>query len=229
MNLFKIVLLSSILAATSLSAAEVTIIRDEHGTPHVYAENTYGVFYGYGYSIAQDRLYQMEMARRSTQGRVAEVLGSEYVNFDIATRSNYDPASIMSQLAQLSEDDRNVFDGYAMGMNDWIDQVNTNPDTLLPKQFIDNDFSPQHWTGFDVVMIFVGSMGNRFGDYNTELENLQLLNGLIDLHGENAGWNIFNQLNPLYDSTAPTTVPKPQNPITELPSLDNDWKKLGIS
>ena len=223
MNLFKIVLLSSILAATSLSAAEVTIIRDEHGTPHVYAENTYGVFYGYGYSIAQDRLYQMEMARRSTQGRVAEVLGSEYVNFDIATRSNYDPASIMSQLAQLSEDDRNVFDGYAMGMNDWIDQVNTNPDTLLPKQFIDNDFSPQHWTGFDVVMIFVGSMGNRFGDYNTELENLQLLNGLIDLHGENAGWNIFNQLNPLYDSTAPTTVPKPQNPITELPSLDNDW------
>ncbi len=41
MNLVKILLLSSILAATSLSAAEVTIIRDEHGTPHVYSENTY--------------------------------------------------------------------------------------------------------------------------------------------------------------------------------------------
>ena len=159
MNFSKTLLLISILVATSLSAAEVTIIRDEHGTPHVYAENTYGVFYGYGYSIAQDRLYQMEMARRSTQGQVAEVLGSEYLDFDIATRSNYDPSSIMSQLAQLSEDDRNVFDGYARGMNDWIDQVNANPDTLLPKQFIDNDFRPQHWSGFDVVMIFVGSMG----------------------------------------------------------------------
>ncbi len=177
MNCFKTILLSTILVTTPLFGAEVTIIRDEHGTAHVYAEDTYGVFYGYGYSIAQDRLYQMEMAKRSTQGRVSEVLGSEYIDFDIATRSNYDPASIMSQLAQLNEDNRNVFDGYAAGMNGWIDEVNANPETLLPKQFIDNDFRPQHWSGFDVVMIFVGSMGNRFGDYNTELENLQLLNG----------------------------------------------------
>jgi len=222
-NIFKVTLLTFIIAAAPISAAEITIIRDEHGTPHVYAGNTYGVFYGYGYSIAQDRLYQMEMAKRSTQGRVSEVLGSEYLDFDIATRSNYDPTSIMSQLALLSEDDRNVFDGYAASMNEWIDQISASPETLLPKQFSDNDFLPQHWTGFDVVMIFVGSMGNRFGDYNTELENLQLLNGLVDLHGENAGWDIFNQLNPLYDPTAPTTVPKLQSSVTEIPKLDNEW------
>ena len=48
--------------------SQVRIIRDGYGTPHIYADSTYGLYYGYGYSIAQDRLFQMEMARRSTQG-----------------------------------------------------------------------------------------------------------------------------------------------------------------
>ena len=227
LNFLRLILLIFTLLAGPLSAAEITIIRDEYGTPHVYAENTYGIYYGYGYSIAQDRLYQMDMAKRSTQGQVSEVLGADYVDFDISTRANYDPVSIMSQLALLNEDDRNIFEGYAVGMNAWIDEVTANPETLMPKQFIDNDFQPKHWTGFDVAMIFIGSMGNRFGDYNTELENQRLLNGLVDMHGESTAWNIFNQLNPLYDPTAPTTVPKSDSPSTALlpatPAIEEQW------
>lgn len=227
LNLVILILLIFSLVSGPVSAAEVTIIRDEYGTPHVYAENTYGIYYGYGYSIAQDRLYQMDMAKRSTQGLVSEVLGADYVEFDISTRANYDPASIMSQLALLDEADRNIFEGYAAGMNAWIDEVTANPESLMPKQFIDNDFQPQHWTSFDVAMIFIGSMGNRFGDYNTELENQQLLNGLIDMHGETVAWNIFNQLIPIYDPTAPTTVPKSDSQSTAilpaLPSIEEQW------
>lgn len=222
---FKISLFCCAFIASNLHAAEITIIRDEYGTPHVYADDTYGIYYGYGYSIAQDRLYQMDMAKRSTQGMVAEVLGTEYLDFDISTRANYDPASIMSQLARLKEDDRHIFEGYAAGMNAWIDEVMSQPETLMPIQFIDNDFQPEHWTGFDVAMIFIGSMGNRFGDYNTELENQLILSGLIDRHGEEAAWHIFNQLNPLYDPTAPTTVPKPNNSAAGLsiPEFDPQW------
>ncbi|MFC7158120.1 penicillin acylase family protein [Pseudidiomarina halophila] len=43
--------------------------------PHIYADETYGLFYGYGYAVAQDRLFQIEMIRRSAMGTVAEVLG----------------------------------------------------------------------------------------------------------------------------------------------------------
>ncbi|MGU0042596.1 penicillin acylase family protein [Escherichia coli] len=50
--------------------------------PHIYANDTWHLFYGYGYVVAQDRLFQMEMARRSTQGTVAEVLGKDFVKFD---------------------------------------------------------------------------------------------------------------------------------------------------
>ncbi len=45
---------------------EVTIKRDNYGVGHVYADTVYGLYYGYGYAVAQDRLFQMEMAKRST-------------------------------------------------------------------------------------------------------------------------------------------------------------------
>ena len=45
---------------------QVIIKRDNYGVGHVYADTVYGVYYGYGYAVAQDRLFQMEMAKRST-------------------------------------------------------------------------------------------------------------------------------------------------------------------
>ncbi len=49
-------------------------------------------------------------------------------------------------------------------MNAWIDKVNTNPETLLPKQFNTFGFTPKRWEPFDVAMIFVGTMANRFSE-----------------------------------------------------------------
>ncbi|PSL12527.1 penicillin amidase [Marinobacterium halophilum] len=209
-KLKRTALSTAILAALPMivEAGEVTIKRDTWGVPHVYAETTHDLFYGYGYSVAQDRLYQMEIAKRSTQGRMAEVLGAGYVEYDKKIRTNYDPTSIQRQIDALNTDDRAILDGYAAGMNAWIEQTLDKRNSLLPKQFHDNDFLPEAWTAFDVAMIFVGSMGNRFGDYNTEIQNQQLLDALIKEHGETDGWAIFNQLNPLNDPSAPTTIPK---------------------
>lgn len=39
----------------------VTIHRDSFGVPHIIAETEAGVFYGQGFAVAQDRLYQMEI------------------------------------------------------------------------------------------------------------------------------------------------------------------------
>ncbi len=45
------------------SQKQLTIKRDNFGVPHIYANDTYGLFYGYGYAIATDRLFQMEMCK----------------------------------------------------------------------------------------------------------------------------------------------------------------------
>ena len=79
---------------------------------------------------------------------------------------------------------------------------------LMPKQFIDNQFEPDNWTAYDVVMIFVGTMANRYGDFNTELDNLKIQQSLIAQHGEVRGKHLFNLLNPRFTDNAPTTIPR---------------------
>jgi len=190
------------------STLKVRLVRDNYGVPHVYADDVYGLYYGYGYAVAQDRLFQMEMARRSTQGLVAEVLGAGYVEFDKNARQIFSPASIKRQLDGLSEKDRDIFDGFAAGFNDWLAEIQKNPDELMPKQFVDFGFEPIEWTAYDVAMIFVGTMTNRYGDFNTELDNVQIYQSLVAQHGEQAGRKLFDLLNPRYTEDAPTTIPK---------------------
>ena len=123
-------------ALAEQSSSEIKIVRDEYGMPHIYANDTWHLFYGYGYVVAQDRLFQMEMARRSTQGTVAEVLGKDFVKFDKDIRRNYWPDAIRAQIAALSPEDMSILQGYADGMNAPIDKVNTNPETLLQNSLI---------------------------------------------------------------------------------------------
>jgi penicillin amidase len=157
----------------------VRIVRDTYGVAHVYADDIYGLYFGYGYAVAQDRLFQMEMTRRSTQGTVAAVLGDKYLEFDKTTRRLFDPGSIRRQLEALSDNDRDIFAGYAAGMNAWLTEVRAAPNALMPRQFAENSFQPEDWVAYDVAMIFVGTMVNRFGDFNTELDNLKIFRSLV--------------------------------------------------
>ena len=86
------------------AAHDVTITRDSFGTPHIYAKNDYDLFYGYGYVLAEDRLYQLEMLKRSTQGKVAAVLGKDYIAFDKKQRTF---AFRISKVTKYSGEDPN--------------------------------------------------------------------------------------------------------------------------
>ena len=56
--------------------AAVTVQRDSHGVPHIRANNMEDLLMAQGYVTAQDRLWQMDMARRSSAGELSELLGS---------------------------------------------------------------------------------------------------------------------------------------------------------
>jgi penicillin amidase len=212
MNKILVVTLLLLLAAcggdSSKNSQQVRIVRDNFGVPHIYADDIYGLYYGYGHAVAQDRLYQMEMTGRSTQGMVAEVLGAEYLDYDKETRRRFDPASIRRQLAALAKNDLDVFAGFAAGMNAWIAKIDADPAARMPKQFIDNKFEPADWDAYDVAMIFIGTMANRYGDFNTELDNLKIYQSLVAQHGEAEAKKLFDLLNPRFTDNAPTTIPR---------------------
>jgi len=131
----------------------VAIRRDAWGVPHVFADSVRGVYRGYGFVVAEDRLFQMDMSRRSFTGRVAEVLGPDYLAFDRMVRGNYTPASIAAQIAVLSQADGDIFEGYAEGYNQRLAQVLADPGRLMPREFIAFGFQPTPLTPEDVAMV----------------------------------------------------------------------------
>lgn len=62
--------------------AEVTVNYDERGVPHIQAKNEADLYRALGYVHAQDRLFQMEMARRLARGELAEILGPKLLDAD---------------------------------------------------------------------------------------------------------------------------------------------------
>jgi penicillin amidase len=203
-QLTALLLAGTILPASGARAGRVVIKRDTYGIPHVYADDRRSLFYGYGYAVAEDRLYQMEIVKRSAEGTVAQVLGPKYLETDKATRSNLDPASLLAQMKTLSPQDRAMFEGYAAGFNARIREVMAHKTTLMPKAFLDNGFEPGVWKPYDVAAIWVGLILDRFFSGNMELSNLQLLDELKAARKPIDGERIYRQLRPPEDPTAPT-------------------------
>src|SRR4030081_2111897 len=53
----------------------VTVRRDERGIPYIEAKNDEDLYFAQGYVTASDRLWQMDLLRRTERGELAEVLG----------------------------------------------------------------------------------------------------------------------------------------------------------
>jgi len=194
----------------STADSSVTIYRDQYGTPHVVSNNNYGVYFGYGYAVATDRLFQMEMLRRTVEGRVAQVLGKEYLDLDKHVRTAYDHRAVAQQLKSLEPQDLEILQAYADGFSRRVKEVLADRDTLLPKEFSDFDFLPELWVAENVAMIFVGSIIHRYSDFNSELDSLGLINSLSKLHGQEKAKRIFDASKWLLDPSSPTTVPRTQ-------------------
>src|SRR3546814_12583744 len=55
--------------------AAAKVVRDVDGIAHVQARNEHDLFFLQGYIHAQDRLFQMDVSRRTDDGPLAEFLG----------------------------------------------------------------------------------------------------------------------------------------------------------
>jgi acyl-homoserine lactone acylase PvdQ len=64
----------------------VEVLRDKWGVAHIYAKNAHDLFFAQGFTAAQDRLYQIEIWRRTGAGELAEVFGPEFVERDRIAR-----------------------------------------------------------------------------------------------------------------------------------------------
>ena len=56
---------------------KVTVFRDEKGMAYLYAQTLDDALLAQGFITAQDRLFQMELTRLFSSGRLSEMAGKE--------------------------------------------------------------------------------------------------------------------------------------------------------
>jgi penicillin amidase len=136
----------------------VTVTRDATGTPHIRAANLKDLFFAQAYITAQDRLFQMDLARRYAAGELSEVIGSPLVRGEAAAnlldhdkRQRYLQVRTAAERAiqQAGDRDRLYLDSYARGVNAFINASRDH----LPVEFRFLGYEPAPWRASDSVLV----------------------------------------------------------------------------
>ncbi len=120
---------------------QVEVYRDQYGVPHVYAKNEHDLYLAVGYISAQDRLWQMDLLRRVTQGRLSEIFGEDMITADQLFRALRFDRKSEQMLGGLPADMMQNLEAYSQGINTYIDQ-NFN---RLPFEFSVLGYQPEPW------------------------------------------------------------------------------------
>ncbi|MFZ1270962.1 MAG: penicillin acylase family protein [Bacteroidales bacterium] len=157
----------------SLSAltAEVKVIRDERGVSHIYASNEHDLYFMTGYITAQERLWQMDMVRHATQGRLSELFKRDMFETDIFLRALGMQEKSRMVLEKEDPEILATLQAYADGVNAWI----TGCGKKLPPEFRVLGYEPEPWTMVDITNI-IGFIGWDLASSNlsNEISNYKL-------------------------------------------------------
>ncbi len=129
-------------------AAPVTIHWDEHQVPFIQAETDRDLAVALGLVHAHLRLGQIEMMRRLSQGRVAEMIGPLGVEIDRLVRT-LDIARAVPEMARaIPEETRGWLDAFVSGLNHYIAEAET-----LPHEFQVFGLRREPWSSRDVLTL----------------------------------------------------------------------------
>ncbi len=99
---------------------DVEIVRNTHNVPHIFGSADADVFFGLGFAHAQDRLWQMQMLRRTAQGRLSEMFGRRTLRLDELMRRLDIYTLAREAVAVQDADTQAALQAYADGVNAWL-------------------------------------------------------------------------------------------------------------
>ena len=144
------------------------MIRDRWGVPHIYAKNSDDLFFVQGYITARDRLFQLDLWRRIGAGKLAEVLGPEYVSRDRIARLVRYRGDWDEEWRSYSPDAREIATAFTSGINAYIRSLKGR----RLREFQIAGFDPGLWAPEDVTARVAGLLmtGNLLAEVNRTLD-----------------------------------------------------------
>lgn len=133
--------------------APVTVVRDERGVPHIFAENDGDAVVALGYVTAQDRLFQMDFVPRVAAGRLAEAFGAGSVESDRFLRQTGMDWGARKNLARIREAagvEWDLMQGYAAGVNAYLGRLAPED---LPVEFRLLGYTPDRYSPLQILRV----------------------------------------------------------------------------
>jgi acyl-homoserine lactone acylase PvdQ len=107
-------------AACAWSAERVDILRDEYGTPHIFASTPAGAMFGSGYAQAEDRLEELLKNYRRAEGSMSEAFGKQWFEEDYRQRLWRHRAVAEANYAKLPAHIRRMVESYQAGVRKFM-------------------------------------------------------------------------------------------------------------
>jgi penicillin amidase len=187
--------------------AAVTVDRDISGIANITATTPHDLFVAQGFVHAQERMWQMEVWRRISAGRLSEIFGAGSLDEDRFIRTLGWRQAAERDLAALSSETRGVLQAYVDGVNAWLDANRGN----LGLAFLITGDQPEPWTVLDSLTWGKVQAWNLGGNMDRELFRF-----LADARLGDPGRT--DELFPTRDGS-PVIVPSPGVP-TEMGATD---------
>ncbi len=134
-------------------SAPVEVVRDREGVPHIFAKTTEDLYVALGFVHGQDRLWQMELQRRTGQGRLSEIFGERTFGTDVFLRTLDLYGHSERAIAGLPEDAKTALEAYARGVNAFMTRGIGWLEPRLPPEFLMLRHRPEAWQPADSVVV----------------------------------------------------------------------------
>ncbi len=122
---------------------------NQFGIPHIITKNENDAFFMMGYIHARDRIWQMDLMRRTAKGELSEVFGDETLDFDKFFRG-LDLKTVSQKITNnLNKTVLNALTSYSAGVNFYL----KNNYKTLPFEFQTLNYIPYSWTPIDCILI----------------------------------------------------------------------------
>ncbi len=157
--------------------ASVTVIYDQMGFPHIYAENMHDLFMAQGFVEASHRWWQMEWWRHLSAGRLSEIAGESALDTDIYNRTLDFTSASERDWEILSDDSKAMLQAYSGGVNAYL-QGKSPADAAIEYQWLalgGVNIELEAWTVNDSIRWLKVMAAGLSENMNVELARTQLI------------------------------------------------------
>jgi penicillin amidase len=191
--------------------ADVRVVYDDRGVPHIFAASVEDASRALGFVVARDRLFQMELVTRAAAGRLTELAGDHALEVDRTQRSLGLPWAGERKLAAIdtSSPGWHGMKAYAEGVNAWIGSMDIED---VPLEYHLLGLRPSRWEPVQSIHLL-----NRmawtlaYGDLELRMRQVEALVGRA------AAAALFPRNSPVQEPIVPNGRREPRVDLATLP------------